>query len=126
MRTKEEKAAYLKAWRTANKERVVFLQRRWAAANRDHTRAKEHLRKYGISAAVYEAMRKSQGFKCAICKDKETDRKRGMLHVDHDHKSGAVRALLCGACNTGLGRFRDDPRILRRAAGYIEKHRKAK
>jgi hypothetical protein len=45
------------------------------------------------------------------------------LHVDHDHITGRVRALLCSGCNTGIGHLQDDPDVLRRAADYIEQHR---
>jgi uncharacterized protein YbaR (Trm112 family) len=53
---------------------------------------------------------------CAICK-KETN-----LVVDHDHKSGKVRDMLCNHCNRGLGHFLDDPILLQLAAQYLKNH----
>jgi hypothetical protein len=47
---------------------------------------------------------------------------RPVLHVDHCHQTGHVRALLCTGCNSGLGAFRDSPERLREAAAYIEHH----
>lgn len=66
-----------------------------------------------------------QGNKCAICGSEETDKRRGKLRalaVDHDHETGKVRGLLCGACNKGIGLLKDDAEILRKAAAYLDKH----
>ena len=62
---------------------------------------------------------KQQG-RCAICGTDEPGSKFKHFHVDHDHVTGQVRALLCSDCNTGLGKFRDDPDLLRAAATYIQ------
>ncbi|MGK5113258.1 endonuclease VII domain-containing protein [Geodermatophilus sp. CPCC 205506] len=59
-------------------------------------------------------MLQDQGGVCAICQVAPA------VHVDHDHATGAVRALLCFTCNGGLGQFRDDPYLLRVAAFYVE------
>jgi hypothetical protein len=50
---------------------------------------------------------------CVICGSEET------LVVDHDHKTGKVRGMLCNHCNRGLGHFRDDPTLLEFAAQYL-------
>jgi hypothetical protein len=73
--------------------------------------------RYGITAEDADAMLGAQGGLCAIC------RAAPAAHVDHDHETGAVRALLCFNCNGGLGQFKDDPRVLRAAADYVEEHR---
>lgn len=63
---------------------------------------------------VYFEIFKSQEGKCKICKEPMT---RPML--DHDHKTGEVRGLLCSSCNVGLGYFRDNSESLLRAADYV-------
>ena len=61
-------------------------------------------------------MLEAQDGVCAICKSAPA------VHVDHDHATGAVRALLCFNCNGGLGQFKDDPGVLRAAAEYVHFH----
>ena len=73
-------------------------------------------RRYGISAEDADALLARQGGVCAICKAAPA------AHVDHDHYTGAVRALLCFNCNGGLGQFKDDPFLLHVAAFYVESH----
>jgi len=74
-------------------------------------------RAYGMDNAEFERLLASQNGGCAIC---ETPIDKP--HVDHDHKSGRVRALLCKHCNLGLGHFFDDPKMLNRASQYLVFH----
>ncbi|WP_347056842.1 endonuclease VII domain-containing protein [Blastococcus sp. HT6-30] len=74
-------------------------------------------RRYGITAAEADVMLAAQGGVCAVCRTNPAE------HVDHDHQTGAVRALLCFNCNGGLGQFRDDPDLLHMAAFYVQHHR---
>lgn len=60
-----------------------------------------------------ERLTLEQDGKCAICGSEER------LCVDHDHATGAVRALLCNGCNLGIGSFRDDPSRLSAAIDYL-------
>jgi ribosomal protein L37AE/L43A len=78
---------------------------------------------YGITLEQFEAMLAAQRNRCAICERRFAGGRD--THVDHDHVTGIVRGLLCTNCNNGLGRFRDDPATLRRAARYVERARGA-
>ncbi len=73
-------------------------------------------RKYGISLDEYEELLRTQQGVCAICRAKENR----SLAVDHDHKTGRVRGLLCTNCNQGLGKFRDDVDLLYASVLYLE------
>lgn len=72
---------------------------------------------YGISLEQYDAMLQGQNGGCAICG--ATPGLRSHV-VDHDHNTGQVRGLLCESCNNGIGRFQDNPALLRQAATYLE------
>ena len=76
---------------------------------------------YGLSLAEYAVLLKTQDGKCAICGVTPGERDK-RLCVDHDHKTGEIRGLLCNGCNWSLGGFRDSADLLRRAAIYLETH----
>jgi len=82
-------------------------------------------RYYGIDLLQYSQMFMAQNGKCAICGNDYGGHRNGVqkaLAVDHDHKTGKVRGLLCEPCNQGIGKLKDDYKILRQAADYLEKH----
>ncbi len=76
------------------------------------------LKKYGISLRQFEEIEKAQNGKCAICGMVPTSTR---LHVDHCHKTGKVRGLLCVVCNRGIGQFSESVELLHSAARYLEK-----
>lgn len=87
--------------------------------------------RYGITIEEFEAMVLAQNGVCKICKKPETRGKRigkfnnspwatTRLSVDHCHKTGKVRGLLCQRCNIAIGHFGDDPEVARNAAIYLE------
>lgn len=109
---------------------MTTKQQRWAARNPDKARKysreaqrRHHLRsKYGLSVEEYDALLHQQGGVCAICGRPETKHNQHgpcRLAVDHDHETGRVRGLLCSECNTGLGKFKDDETLIRRALDYL-------
>lgn len=81
--------------------------------------ASRWMRTYGLTGLQVNAMLHMQNWQCAICGDAIS---RGTFHIDHDHKTGVVRELLCGFCNRGIGHFRDNPVALQAAAAYLLKH----
>ena len=84
------------------------------------------MRHYGLSIAEYAEMYRMQDGKCAICHQPELSKdKQGntrVLAVDHCHETGAVRELLCYACNSMLGQAKDNVEVLLAGADYIRKH----
>lgn len=65
-----------------------------------------------------EILNKQDG-RCAICGANQAVSKRA-FNMDHNHKTGKVRGVLCASCNNGLGLFKDDPVLLLKAAEYLE------
>ena len=75
-------------------------------------------RRYGLTIEEAEVMRAGG---CQICGETDGDApgRHGKLHIDHDHVTGRVRGVLCTNCNSGIGRFADNPELLRRAVEYL-------
>mgnify|MGYP007071567809 CR=1 FL=1 len=76
-------------------------------------------RAFGITLEQYAEMLQAQGNCCAICKTKKPGGKDNVFHVDHCHLSGHIRGLLCHFCNVGLGHFKEEPKLLNKAMGYL-------
>lgn len=80
---------------------------------------------YNISIEEYNILLTNKNNVCAICKKKEKRKNRSgkiyKLHVDHCHKTGKIRGLLCHNCNTGIGRFKDDLILLNQALEYLKR-----
>ena len=83
-----------------------------------------HFRKsYGLTYSEVIELREKQNNLCAICDEPGflmNDRVKSGLNVDHNHKTGEVRGLLCHNCNRGLGLFKDNTDRLKRAIDYLE------
>ena len=77
-------------------------------------------RTYNLSLEKYSQMEKVQTGLCQICRKK--DPQGDKLSVDHNHKTNAVRGLLCKPCNTMIGGAQDDPNILKEAVKYLSKY----
>ena len=87
-----------------------------------YSRKNNLMSSYGITLDEYEILLNKQGGVCAICSQKESS-KNNYLCVDHDHKTGKVRGLLCTQCNHAIGKLKDDPNLFIKAAEYLADHK---
>jgi hypothetical protein len=122
-RTKDGKGSWCKKClmaKTAEKRKDPVQKELW----KEYGRRSILKKRYGITADQYDKMIIDQNNGCAICGSTEMGG-RGeatRLAVDHNHKTGKVRGLLCTSCNNGLGRFKDDPELLVKAATYLRSY----
>jgi hypothetical protein len=96
----------------------------WIASNKEDSEKSRdrHLQKtYGLTLDDFQARLVSQGGGCAICGATANPHGKSLC-VDHDHRTGRVRGLLCDSCNKALGLLKDDIPTLRKAIGYLELH----
>jgi hypothetical protein len=88
----------------------------WRKANPKRRNAHRIKSMYGLTQADFDAMLHAQQGRCGIC-----DTELVSLRIDHDHKTGAVRELLCHRCNIGLASLEDHDWV-RRAMLYLNRH----
>src|SRR5437762_2483969 len=124
-----DRKEYRRAYYAKNKTRIRALHRGYYEAHKDYWRGKTRgyartaqLKKYGLTYAAYDAILADQHGVCAICQRPERPRKEKpmRLAVDHHHKTGKVRGLLCRSCNTAIA-ILDDADLLAKAAAYIRR-----
>ena len=100
------------------KQKIAYRERAWEL---------NIYKEYGLIPEDYFKMLKEQNGVCAICKQPETEKRKGTdnsvknLSVDHCHNTNKVRQLLCTKCNHLLGLAKDDPEILKNAAIYLKR-----
>ena len=80
------------------------------------------LREYGISTEDYEKMLKQQNYTCLICGGTKMNKSRKKLCVDHNHKTGVTRGLLCNGCNTIIGMTDEKIETLENCIAYLKMH----
>jgi hypothetical protein len=131
---KEYMREYAVNYRREHPEKVKETKRKYATKHPEEIRKYEQrgyrhwvLRYYGISQKEYDAMLEKQGGKCTCCgrpnsgrmkKNGEYDR----MVIDHDHKTGKVRGLLCVQCNLALGVLDDSKERVELLLEYIQRH----
>jgi hypothetical protein len=138
---KKHVLAYARKYRKKNWEKTIKRQREWF---RNHPSYKKDengktiqkyldtstscqmLKNYGITLKEYDEMFAKQNGLCFICGNPEKvickSGKLKRLAIDHNHRTGKIRKLLCDDCNVGLGKFRDNIIVMERAIQYLKDH----
>jgi hypothetical protein len=132
LKNKDKIYADNRAWRKRNPEKIRKYRRTYAAKYPIEIEEKNFrtkvifLKKVNLTFDEFKQMLDEQKHLCAICgKPEMLTHQSGtprLLCIDHNHKTGAVRGLLCQRCNSALGFFNDDPNLIRRALAYLEKY----
>lgn len=86
------------------------------------TKEREKYRKFGVCNVKYDEMLTKQRGVCAVCGCILNSSRYTKFAIDHDHRTGKVRGLLCTNCNTGLGCFKDSHIRLQAAVNYLQRH----
>jgi DNA-directed RNA polymerase subunit RPC12/RpoP len=100
----------------AKAAKKLFAQ---SPAGKAAQRRYQHKSKYGIPLEERDRLFAAQGYVCAGCKRPDPQHPNGW-QLDHSHKSGKVRGILCPYCNAALGFVKDDPTVLRLLAEYLD------
>ena len=133
---KQKLKEYSRKYYLLNKDKIIsrikevsktdeFKEKRkvFNKGRKEKNRETYYKRRYGITLVEYNQLLTMQNNTCAICKILETEIKHGRntyFAVDHCHKTGKVRGLLCYKCNSTLGFVNDDIECLKNAIKYLE------
>lgn len=116
---KEKRSSYNKKYRGKYKDylKKYYENNREKISKRSRNSA--YKKKFGITIEEYDRMLISQNGVCAICNIPEISLRNTHFSVDHCHKTGKVRGLLCYKCNTTLGFVNDNTKVLKNAINYL-------
>lgn len=129
--TIEQSREYNRTKAAEQRTRDPNYYKRWRKAHPERNRSRYRKYRYGLSYQEFVAMYHKQKGLCACCGTKlKLDLPKHDLKlspcVDHNHKTGKVRSLLCNDCNAGIGCFKESVKRLMAAIRYLNFHRKKK
>lgn len=123
LKNAEKKKEYVKKRYLENRENRISWAKEYRIRRPEVTLASRLKCNYGISVEQYNSMLYFQGNKCAICEIPfSTDKRNTKPHVDHCHKNGTVRGILCHVCNMSIGHIEKDG-FLEKALIYLKQNK---
>lgn len=114
--SKKQHEYYLK-----NKDKILTRNKIWSNNNPDKVKNQKLKYAYGITLLEFNQKLKKQNNFCKICNKSLLNLDSKKIHVDHDHKTGRVRGILCHKCNSLLGLCNDNKIVLENAISYLNK-----
>ena len=121
-KNREKVLEQCKKYREGNKKIMRKRKSKYYFNNKDKIKDYTLRKYYDISLEDYKKILKKQNDRCAICERPSKYHKKDFF-VDHNHKTGKVRGLLCTKCNFALGQFDEDIKILNNAIKYLRKYK---
>jgi len=119
-RDREKRLAAMRKYRKDHIEKERARGRLRTKTHRKEIRAYQLKRKYGLTPEAFESMLIGQGSVCAICGSSSWG-SHGPI-VDHDHKAGNIRGILCMNCNLALGYMGDNLAVSKAMVHYLDQH----
>jgi len=117
---REELIEKSKRYRKENREKINKTYRKYRKNHPEWCREQYLKNVYGITISQFNYMMETQGFKCAICGCGDWKGRWGTPHIDHDHKTGVVRGILCHGCNLAIGAILDNPETAESMSKYLK------
>lgn len=129
LRNKEKAAKHNKSWRekfpgrsrdyySKHKDELSRNSKKWREANKDKIKNKYLKYQYGITKEDYDALLKHQNFSCKICGASPIN----FPVVEHNHKTGIVRGIVCQKCNITIASIENNKHLLKTILEYLEAH----
>jgi len=132
---REQRRAHDKEYRLLNRDKIIAYQnahrlqhnannKAYRDAHRDEIHRKSRISwlktNYGITPEIYEALLLEQGDGCAVCGSSKWRGKNNRPIIDHDHRTGRIRGIVCHGCNIALGYVHDNPQLAIALAIYLQ------
>jgi len=103
-----------------NKEKKIAYYKEYYKTHKKDLRYYVIQRKYSLTKDDFDKLLRDQNYRCAICNKPFNLPDTHNIYIDHNHRTGKVRGLLCPKCNSGIGYFEDNPEYLDKAFKYLK------